>query len=253
MRLKAIILNTFIESIRDKILIILLVIGFILMAGSKFIKPLALGEEAKIIKDLCLSAINFISVLIAILIGGRLIYKEVEKRTIYLVLSKPVKRWEFILGKYIGQMILLFFVLGILTIAFGAVLLLTDTKADYLILLPILLLIFQLSIITSLAIFFSAFATPLTASIFTFIVYIIGHLTRDLKVLSQITKSPVVKLIANFLYYTLPNLSNFDIKGKVVHEIPIFPSHIYLPIIYGLLWSFGLLYFSFLIFERKDF
>ncbi|MEO0096821.1 MAG: ABC transporter permease subunit [candidate division WOR-3 bacterium] len=253
MRLKAIILNTFIESIRDKILVILLAVGFILMASSKFIKPLALGEEAKIIKDLCLSSINFISILIAILIGGRLIYKEIEKRTIYLVLSKPIKRWEFIFGKYVGQMLLLFFVIGILTIAFGIVLLLTETEADYLILLPNLLLLFQLSIITSLAIFFSTFTTPLTASIFTFILYFVGHLTRDLKVLAQISKSPIVKFVANFLYYTLPNLANFDIKGKVVHEIPIFPAHIYLPIIYGILWTVGLLYFSFLIFERKDF
>lgn len=253
MRLKAIILNTFIESLRDKILLVLLIIGFILMASSRFIKPLALGEEAKIIKDLSLSSINFISVLIAILIGGRLIYKEIEKRTIYLVLSRPIKRGEFILGKYLGQMLLLFFVIGILTIAFGIILLLTNIKANYLILLPNLLLFFQLSIITSLAIFFSTFTTPLTASIFTFILYFIGHLTRDLKALAQISKSVLVKVIANFLYYILPNLSNFDIKGKVVHEIPIFSSQVYLPIIYGTLWTIGLLYFSFLIFERKDF
>ncbi|MCS7250732.1 MAG: ABC transporter permease [candidate division WOR-3 bacterium] len=253
MRFKAIILNTFIESLRDKILIVLLVVGFILMASSKFIKPLALGEEIKIIKDLSLSSINFISVLIAILIGGRLIYKEIEKRTIYLVLSKPIKRWEFILGKYLGQMLLLFLVIGILTIAFGIVLLLTGVPANFLILLPNLLLLFQLSIITSLAIFFSTFTTPLTASIFTFILYFIGHLTRDLKALAQISKSPIVKVIANFLYYTLPNLANFDIKGKVVHEIPISFFLIYLPIIYGILWTLGLLYFSFLIFEKKDF
>lgn len=253
MRLKAIILNTFIESLRDKILLVLLIVGFILMASSKFIKPLALGEEAKIIKDLSLSSINFISVLIAILIGGRLIYKEIEKRTIYLVLSRPIKRWEFILGKYLGQMLMLFLVVGILTIAFGIVLLLTDTQANYSVLLPNLLLLFQLSIITSLAIFFSTFTTPLTASIFTFILYFIGHLTRDLKALAYISKSPLVKAVANFLYYTLPNLANFDIKGKVVHEIPLFTAHIYLPIIYGILWTIGLLYFSFLIFERKDF
>ncbi|MEO0122337.1 MAG: ABC transporter permease subunit, partial [candidate division WOR-3 bacterium] len=252
MRLRAIILNTFIESIRDKILLVLLAVGFILMAASKFIKPLALGEEAKVIKDLSLSSINFISVLIAILIGGRLIYKEVEKRTIYLVLSRPIRRGEFILGKYLGQMLLLFIVVGILTIAFGIVLLLTDVKTNYSILLPNLLLLFQLSIITSLAIFFSTFATPLTASIFTFILYFVGHLTRDLKTLAQISKSTVVKIIANFLYYLLPNLSNFDIKGKVVHEIPLSFSHICLPIIYGLLWTIALLYFSFLIFERKD-
>ncbi|MCS7249500.1 MAG: ABC transporter permease [candidate division WOR-3 bacterium] len=253
MRLKAIILNTFIESLRDKILLVLLIVGFILMASSRFIKPLALGEEAKIIKDLSLSTTNFISVLIAILIGGRLIYKEIEKRTIYLVLSKPIKRGEFILGKYFGQMLLLFIVIGILTIAFGIVLLLANIKANYLILLPNLLLLFQLSIITSLAIFFSTFTTPLTASVFTFLLYFIGHLTRDLKALAQISKSVIVKALANFLYYTLPNLSNFDIKGKVVHEIPLFPAHIYLPIIYGVLWTLGLLYFSFLIFERKDF
>lgn len=253
MRLKAVILNTFIEGMRDKILIVLLVVGFILMGGSKVIKPLALGEEAKIIKDLGLSSINFISVLIAILIGGRLIYKEIEKKTIYLVLSKPIKRWEFIFGKYLGQMLLLFLVVAILTLAFGIILLLTNTKANYFILLPNLLLLFQLSIITSLAIFFSTFATPLAASIFTFILYFIGHLTKDLKVLAHISKSFIVRAIANFLYYILPNLSNFDIKGKVVHEIPIFPTQIYLSIIYGIIWTFALLYFSYLIFKRKDF
>jgi ABC-type transport system involved in multi-copper enzyme maturation permease subunit len=253
MRLKALILNTFIESIRDRILLVLLVVGLILMASSKFIKPLALGEETKIIKDLCLSAINFISVLVAILIGGRLIYKEIEKRTIYLVLSKPIKRWEFILGKYLGQMLLLFLVVSLLTTFFGIVLLITGVKGDYTLLLPNLLLLFQLSIITSLAIFFSTFATPLTASVFTFIMYFIGHLTRDLKALAQIAKSPFVKGIANFLYYLLPNLANFDIKGKVVHEIPLFLAQIYLPIIYSIIWTGVLLYLSFIIFQKKDF
>ncbi len=253
MRIKAIIFNTFIESIRDKILIILIILGFLLMASSKIIQPLALGEESKIIKDLGLSAINLITVLIAIFVGGRLIYKEVEKRTIYIVLAKPIKRWEFILGKYCGLFLVLFVSLLILAIGFFLVLLLMNISADFTLLLPLLFLLFELSIITALAIFFSTFVTPIGASIFTFILYFIGHLTRDLKAFAVMAKSPIIKVIADFFYYILPNLANFNIKGMVVHNVIIPPPLIFFTILYGIFYTAGLLFFSMLVFQRKDF
>jgi ABC-type transport system involved in multi-copper enzyme maturation permease subunit len=252
MKLKPIIINTFIESVRDRILIILIVLGLLLMASAKIIQPLALGEESKIIKDLGLSAINLVSVLIAIFVGGRLIYKEIEKRTIYIVLSKPVRRWEFILGKFFGLLLVLFVSLLILAIGFFIVLLLTNIRADFTLLLPLLLLIFQLAIITALAIFFSTFVTPIGASIFTFILYFIGHLTRDLKAFAAMVKNPVITFIANLFYYLLPNLANFNIKGMVVHNVPIPPSVLLLTILYGILYSAGLLFLSVLFFQRKD-
>ncbi len=253
MRIRAVLFNTFIESMRDKILIILIVLGFLLMASSKIIQPLALGEEHKIIKDLGLSAINLITVLIAIFVGGRLIYKEIERRTIYIVLAKPIRRWEFILGKYLGLLLVLFVSLLILAVGFSLVLLLMNIPGDFTLLLPLLLLIFQLSIITALAIFFSTFVTPIGAAIFTFILYFIGHLTRDLKVFGMISKNPVIKILTDFFYYILPNLSNFNIKGMVVHNVPISLSVIVFTIIYGILYTAGILFFSAVIFQRKDF
>lgn len=253
MKIRAIILNTFVESIRDKILCILIVLGFLLMASAKIVQPLALGEESKIIKDLGLSAINLITVLIAILVGGRLVYKEIEKRTIYIVLAKPIRRWEFILGKYFGLILVLFVSLLILSIGFFLVLLVMNIKADFILLLPLLLLFFELSIITALAIFFSTFVTPLGASIFTFLLYFVGHLTRDLKAFAAIARSPVIKAIADFFYYVLPNLANFNIKGMAVHNLVIPPPVIFLAIIYSILYTAGLLFFSALIFQRKDF
>ena len=102
MKVTGIILNTFREAIRDKVFITIIIFAILVMVSGKIIQPLALGEEEKIIKDIGLNSITLFSVLIAILVGGRLIYKEVEKRTIYLIISRPLHRWQFILGKYFG-------------------------------------------------------------------------------------------------------------------------------------------------------
>jgi len=252
MNLKPIIINTFIESVRDRILLILLVLGFLLMASAKIIQPLTLGEESKIIKDLGLSAINLVSVLIAVFVGGRLIYKEIEKRTIYIVLAKPIKRYEFILGKFFGLLLVLFVSVLILTIGFFIVLLLTKIQADFMLLLPLLLLLFELAIITALALFFSTFVTPIGATIFTFLLYFVGHLTRDLKAFAALAKNPIITFLANLFYYLLPNLANFNIKGMVVHNVLLPAEVIIFTLIYGILYSAGLLFLSVLVFQRKD-
>ncbi|MEO0098356.1 MAG: ABC transporter permease subunit [candidate division WOR-3 bacterium] len=252
MKIKPVILNTFIESVRDKILIILIVLGLLLMASAKIVQPLALGEESKIIKDLGLSAINLVSVLIAIFVGGRLIYKEIEKRTIYIVLAKPIRRWEFILGKFFGLLLVLFISLLLLAIGFFLVLFFTRIPADFSLLLPLLFLIFELSIITALALFFSTFVTPIGASIFTFLLYFVGHLTRDLKAFAAMVKNPALTFLANLFYYLLPNLANFNIKGMVVHNVPIPLGVIIFTLVYGVIYTAGLLFLATLIFQRKD-
>ena len=122
-RVSGVALNTFRESVRDKVLVTLVAFAVLVMGSARVIQPLALGEEAKVIKDLGLSAITLFCVLISILIGGRIVYKEVEKRTIYIMLAKPVRRWEFILGKYLGLMAVLVVSLAVMTAAFYAILL----------------------------------------------------------------------------------------------------------------------------------
>jgi ABC-type transport system involved in multi-copper enzyme maturation permease subunit len=253
MKITGVVLNTFREAIRDKVFITIIIFAILVMVSGKIIQPLALGEEEKIIKDIGLNSITLFSVLIAILVGGRLIYKEVEKRTIYLIISRPLHRWQFILGKYFGLLLVLFESLLIMTCAFYLILVLLKMTPNVYLLLSVLMTFCELWIVTALAILFSTFATPITSAVFTFALYFIGHLTRDLKVLAMMSKSLQVKLITDIFYYLLPNLANFNVKGDVVHNVSIEPRVIILTIVYAVVYSSVILFISCLIFQRKDF
>lgn len=253
MRISAIILNTFREAIRDKVFIVIIVFSIIVMGSARIIKPLTLGEEAKVIKDIGLNTITLFSVLIAILIGGRLVYKEIEKRTVYLILSRPIRRWEFIVGKYFGLMLVLFESVLIMTGIFYLILLILGIPANFYMLWAVVLILFQLAVITSIAIFFSTFSTPITSAVFTFALYFIGHLTNDLKALGAISKSPVASLFSDVFYYLLPNLANFNIKAQVVHNALIDYRVLLLTILYAIVYTSLVLFVSCLLFRKKDF
>ena len=252
-RVSGVALNTFRESIRDKVLVTLIVFAVLVMGSARVIQPLALGEEAKVIKDLGLSAITLFCVLIAILVGGRIVYKEVEKRTIYIMLAKPVRRWEFILGKYLGLMAVLAVSLVVMTAAFYAILLVMGVGVELPLLLAVLMTFFELAILTAVAVLFSTFSTPITGAVFTFAVYFVGHLTRDLKLLAAMSPSVVVKVVSQFLYYVLPNLSNFNIRGEVVYGAVLDPYALLLSGLYALVYTATLLLISTAIFNRKEF
>ncbi len=252
-RIAGIAVNTFRESIRDKVLVTLLVFAVLVMGSARVIQPLALGEESKVVKDLGLASITFFTVLIAILVGGRIVYKEVERRTIYIMLAKPVRRWEFIVGKYAGLMAVLLVSLVVMTAAFYLMLPIIGVKVSVLMLLAVLMTFFQLAILTAVAVFFSTFVTPIASAIFTFAVYFVGHLTRDLKLLAAMSQSPVVKIVSEFLYYVLPNLTNFNLRAEVARDALIDPASVVLAIAYSIVYSATLLFLSVAIFRRKEF
>ncbi len=252
-RIAGVALNTFKESLRDRVLGALIVISIIVMISAKVIQPVALGEAEKIIKDLGLSAITLFAVLIAILVGGRIVYREVEKKTIYLILARPARRLEFILGKYCGLMLVLLISISLMTIGFYLVLLITGVPLDPRLLLAVLMTGFELALLTAVAILFSTFVTPITAAVFTFMVYFIGHSTYLLKQLAAMSPAPVVKFIGLVLYYLLPNLTNFNIRGDVIHNAPLNTTALVLSAVYSLVYTSTLLLISILIFNRRDF
>jgi Cu-processing system permease protein len=252
-RVYGVALNTFRESIRDKVLATLIVFAVLVMGSARVIQPLALGEEAKVIKDLGLSAIALFCVLISILVGGRIVYKEVEKRTIYIMLAKPVRRWEFILGKYAGLMAVLAVSEAVMTAAFLVILLIMGIGVQPQLLLAVLMTFFELAILTAVAVLFSTFSTPITGAVFAFAVYFVGHLTRDLKLLAAMSPSPVVKAVSYFLYFLLPNLSNFNIRAEVVYGAALDPYALLLSGLYALVYTTTLLLISAGIFSRKEF
>jgi ABC-type transport system involved in multi-copper enzyme maturation permease subunit len=252
-RVRSIALNTFREAVRDRVLLTLIVFAVLVMGASRAIQPLALGEESKVIKDMGLASITVFCVLIAILVGGRLVHKEVDKRTIYIMLSKPVRRWEFILGKYCGLLAVLAASLATMTACFYVVLFLLRAEPTAGLLLAVLLTFFELAIVTAVAMLFSTFATPITGSVFTFAVYFVGHMARDLRLLAAMSQSAVVKAVCFAVYYVLPNLSNFNIRGDVVYGALVDPGAYALSVLYALVYSTTVLLVSVALFSRREF
>lgn len=253
LRIAAVVKNTFRQAIRDKVLYVLLFFGVLTMASGIIIGPLSLGEAPRISKDLGLAAISIFGTLIAILTGTRLVYEEIEKKTAYLIVPKPIERWQFLLGKYLGLLCVLFLVVLIMSFAFTLYVLVTEGSLHVHLWKAVLLTFFELAVITAIAILFSTFATPVGSGVFAFAVFFLGHVTRDLRALGEISESAVVKLVTSFAYYVLPNLSNFNIRGEVVHNVPVPWSQIVYAITYGLIYTIVALSVSMVIFQRRDF
>jgi ABC-2 type transport system permease protein len=228
-RIWAIASNTFREAIRDRILYLLLVFALLLMGFSQILSLLTVGGEEKIIKDLGLASISVFGVLTAIFIGVALVSKEIERRTIYTIVSKPISRHEFLLGKYFGLVLTLFVNTAVMTAWFYLILLLKGF-ADPRLLVAIVLIFMELLLVTAFAILFSSFSTPILSTLFSLSLYLVGHLSWSLLLLQEKIQGQAGRMLCRVLYVVLPNLEIFNVKGDVVHGLPIPPS---LP-----LWAF---------------
>ena len=250
--------NTFKEAVRNKILYSLIFFALAMMTVSLVLDQVTVGQRSKIIKDFGLASINLFGVLIAIMVGINLVYKEIEKRTIYPLLAKPVRRSEFLIGKYLGivltlgvEVALMSLFLFLLMAIYGKS---TGSQTFDLGLLAAIFLIFlELALVAAVAILFSSFSTPFLSGMFTLAVYVIGHLTDDLKRLGALSGNLSLEKTTAFIYYLLPNLENFNIKGEVVYQLPVETGRILLSLLYGLLYISLLIALSSMLFQRRDF
>ncbi len=184
MRVLAIARNTLRENIRDKILYNLILFALLMILSSFVLGQLTLGYEDKVIVDIGLSSISIFGTLIAIFIGIGLVYKELERRTVYALLAKPVHRWEFILGKYLGLLLTLLINVSVMTLGVWLTLAYNGNVSiqSYARLLPAVYLIYlSLALTTAVALVFSAFSTPALSALFTFFLWMIGHFNADLR------------------------------------------------------------------------
>lgn len=254
--------NTFRENIRDKILYNLILFALIMILSSVALGQLTLGHEEKVIVDIGLSAISIFGTLIAIFIGISLVYKELEKRTVYALLAKPVHRYEFILGKYLGLLSTL--LVNVVIMTAGLILTLMYHGGvgfpGYIRLLPAVYLIFlSFALTTALALLFSTFSTPALSAVFTFFLWVIGHFNGDLLEFGRLTKSASLQWLFRALYYALPNLSNFatidsrNVIESAAYRQPIDPIAMLWVTVYGLLYCGILLALSTVVFSRRDF
>jgi ABC-type transport system involved in multi-copper enzyme maturation permease subunit len=226
-RVFAIAENTFRETIRNKILYTILAFALLVIVLSRFLADLSVGELTRIIVDVGLACIHLFGLLIAVFIGITLISNEVERKTVYLILSRPVPRWEFHLG-YEGTP-----EIGIFIASAG--------------------IYMELVLLVCLASLFSSFTTPTLSAIFTLSMFLIGHVSKDLMVFGGRASSRAIRLASDVLFYLLPNLENFNWKNEIVYGGVHSFSVLLLPAGYMLSYCAAVLVFACLIFSRKDF
>lgn len=255
-RISAIALNAFREAVRDRVLYNLVLFVLLLTGTAIFIGELSGGQERKIIVDLGLSAMLLFGVFIAIFVGVGLVYKEIERRTIYAIFSKPVGRGEFIVGKYFGLCLTLLVNLVIMGAGVSAALLYVSRGWDPLVLSiwPAILLIYvELMILTGVALLFSTFSSPALSALLTFLVFIIGHFSADLKSLATSLSSTAAKWLFQGLYYLLPNLANLSQITPASHgQVPP-ASHVVGVLAYSSVYITVILAASGLIFKKRNF
>jgi len=254
-RVVAIARNAFREAVRDRVLYNLVVFVLLLIAGAIFLGELSAGQEAKIIVDLGLSAILLFGVFISIFVGVGLVYKEIERRTLYAILSKPIGRGEFLLGKYLGLCLTLLVNVGIMGVGLSLALVYVKRGWDPLVvrIWPAILLIYvELMILTGVAMLFSAFSSPALSALLTFFVFVIGHFSADLKTLANSMGSAPTRWFFAGLYYLLPNLANYNAITTAAHGLIPDPRGLLAAVVYGFLYIGVLLAATTLIFSRRN-
>ncbi|MFB0566136.1 MAG: ABC transporter permease [Candidatus Aminicenantaceae bacterium] len=253
MKIRAIASNTFKEAIRDRILYLLLFFAAVTIISSRILALLTVGDRVKIIKDVGLASLSLFGALMAIVMGTSLVHKEIDKKTIYTLLSKPIHRSQFILGKFFGLILTLFMMLLFMSLIFLALVFSYTFTIDWNLLLAIFLIFLELSLITSVAILFSCFSTPILSSIFSLSFYLIGHLSWGLETLIQKINPGPVKVLIQIIHLLLPDLENFNIKTEVVHNLPL-PSHLFIfAPVYGFFFTLFCLTIASFIFRKRDF
>lgn len=254
------------ESVRDRVPYSMVAFAVLLIAASYLISQLTAGQDLKIIKDLGLAAISWFGLVIAIFIGIGLVSKEVERRSVYALLAKPVTRGQFILGKYAGLAFTLVVNLTAMAVAFAALLAYVDAASappvraawpapalDPALIVGIVLTMAELMIVTAIALFFSTFSSPLLAALLTFGLWVAGHFSGDLKNLGAVTEVPAMAWLGTALYYLLPNLAPFNVRAEVAHGIAVPAQHTGLTLAYGAVYIALLLVGAIAIFRRRDF
>jgi ABC-type transport system involved in multi-copper enzyme maturation permease subunit len=253
-RIWAVTLNVFREVIRDRILYVIGFFALVMVIALRLLPDLAAAQEAKISVDFGLATINIIGVLVAIFVGTSLVSKEIEKKTILVLIPKPINRWEFILGKHLGLSGVMAVLIASMTIIY--LILLSFYNISYPlgnILLAVVYLFFQVSLIVAVAILFGVFTSPLLGILLSVGIYLMGNYTRDLVEVGKLSQNPQLESIAQALYVILPDLSRLDIKNTAVYGILPSVGNIFTDGFYGVVYTLLLLAIATLIFSRRQF
>jgi ABC-type transport system involved in multi-copper enzyme maturation permease subunit len=255
-RIVAIARNTFREAVRDRVLYNLVIFVLLLSVGAVFLGAASASQDVKIIVDFGLSATLLFGAVIAIFVGVGLVRKEIERRTLYVIFAKPVGRGEFLLGKYLGLCLTLAVNVAVMGAGVTLVLLavVRGSTPQVIVLWPTLALIYlELTVLTGVALLFSAFSSPIFALFGSLAVFLIGHFTADLKGFAALFDATAARAALIALHYALPNLSTFTLITPAAHGIAPAPAYLATALAYAVAWDVALLAAAALLFARRDF
>ena len=213
-------LITFREAVRDRVLYNLIFFAVLMIGSAVLVGQISVGIEHEVIVNLGLTAISLFGLVISVFIGVGLVSKEIEKRTLYALLAKPLRRWEFLLGKYLGLVFTLVVNLFVMGVALGGALFYVDRQwmpGDEQIGMGIFFILLQLALVTAIALLFSTFSSVMLSAVFTICIYVAGTFAPDIRSIGALTGSAALGEATKFIYYLLPNFGNFNVIGTVAH------------------------------------
>jgi ABC-type transport system involved in multi-copper enzyme maturation permease subunit len=249
----AIAANTVREAVRNRVLYVLVFFALVMIGTSALLATLSYVERERILQDVGLGAIRFFGAAIAIFMGVGLIHREVERRTIYTILSKPVTRAQFLAGKYLGLVATLWLQLAIMVAAFVLASLASGAPLGSGHAIALVLIALELAVVVAFATLFSSFATPFLAACYSLGLYLVGHLTRDLRGLGASSDSELVQQVTTWIHRVFPDLAALNRSIEAVHGLPIPLTEAGWALLAGVAWCLGFLLVAVLVFERRDF
>ncbi len=252
-RIQALATNTFREAIRNKLLYTLLGFGILMIGSGVLLATLSYVEVNEILQNMGMGAIRFFSAGIAIFVGIGLIHNEVDRRTIFTILSKPVSRSEFLIGKWAGLTFTVWLQLALMSLAFGVVSWTAGAPLGWDHGVAIALIGLELMLLVAIATLFSAFTTPMLAALFTVGIWMIGHLSRDVRALGAQSELESVSKMADIVFVAMPDFEVFNKTLEAVHGLPIPASEIQMAIVYAFGYTVCTLILGSMIFSRRDF
>ena len=249
----AITINTFKETIRDRVLAVIVVFALLMIAGGLWLGSISLGEQGRMMKDFGLVAVTGFGLIVAVFVAAGLVHKEVEKRTVYVIFSKPVSRGAFISGKFIGLCGTMAVVLaGMGLFLFGLVWIVAGEPSG-MVLLAVLMVYVELLAIVAVTIFFSTMGSAILAAVLGICVFVAGQLSHNVLALTRLGKNPVSEALSWVVYVIIPNLSAVDVKAGVVGEQTVAWGQIGLWTVYLVAYVVVVLTLAALVFRRKEF
>lgn len=243
--------STYKQTIRDRILYGIVFFALLFLGSAVVIGSLSLGEDTFVIKSFGLAGIYMFGLVITIFLGSSIVYDEVEKKTTYMLLTKPVKRADIIIGKFLGLLTSIGLITLFMTLVYGIVVWYGGGGFNYAVLWSVLLQFLEVGVLISLLILFSIITTPLAATIYTIVLVYIGHST-GLLLGFALKSSGFTKYALTGTYYLLPNLEKFNVRNIVVHNITISPYEIGLALGYAVIYGTLALCMAITLFNRKD-